>query len=123
MPGTSRCGTSISRSVRYKLRGHSRGVYALAFSPDGQILASASGGRWLQTSGEVKLWDTASGQVHATLDGYTAPLAFRSDGLALAAGLDHERKIAIWTAVPYQMQMHSDSGQTTNLPTATKNKP
>ena len=109
-----------SRSVRYTLRGHSRGVYALVFSPDGRILASASGGRWLQTSGEVKLWDTASGQVHATLDGYTAPLAFRPDGLALAAGLDNERKIAIWTAVPYQTQM-SSAGSPAG--TATKNKP
>lgn len=109
-----------SRTVRYTLRGHSRGVYALAFSPDGRILASASGGRWLQTSGEVKLWDTDSGQVHATLDGYTAPLAFRPDGLALAAGLDQERKIAIWTAVPYQSPRNvagSPAG------TAAKNKP
>ncbi len=109
-----------SRTVRYTLRGHSRGVYAVAFSPDGRILASASGGRWLQTSGEVKLWDTASGQVHATLDGYTAPLAFRPDGLALAAGLDHERKIAIWTAVPHQLQTNS-AGSAAG--TAAKNKP
>jgi len=88
-------------SLLHTLRGHSKGVYDLAFSPDGRILASASGGNWVQVGGEVKLWDVASGQVHATLDGYSAPLAFRGDGLMLAVGLDRSRQIAFWPALPY----------------------
>lgn len=87
---------------RHLLRGHSKGVYAVAFSPDGRIVASASGGRWVQAGGEVKLWDAVGGQVHATLDGYSAPLAFRGDGLTLAVGLDPRRQIAFWPALPYE---------------------
>jgi WD40 repeat protein/serine/threonine protein kinase len=87
---------------RHTLLGHSKGVYAIAFSPDGRVIASASGGRWVQAGGEVKLWDAAGGQVHATLDGYSAPLAFRGDGLVLAAGLDTQRRIALWPALPYE---------------------
>lgn len=83
------------------LRGHSRGVYSLAFSPDGRLVASASGGRWVQLAGEVKLWDVASGQVHATLDGATAPIAFSRDGRRLAVSNDAERHIRVWAAAPY----------------------
>jgi len=83
------------------LRGHSRGVYSLAFSPDGRILASASGGRWVQLGGETKLWDVATGQVHAMLDGATAPLAFSADGRRLAVSDDAQRLVRIWTAAPY----------------------
>lgn len=88
---------------RHVLRGHSKGVFDVAFSPDGKLVASASGGRWIQAGGEVKLWDVAGGQVHATLDGYSAPLAFRGDGLVLAAGLDPRRQIAFWPALPYEI--------------------
>jgi WD40 repeat protein len=88
-----------------RLRGHSRGVYDLAFSPDGRLIASASGGRWVQASGEVKLWDVASGEVHATVDGGTAPIAFDSQGRRLAVSDDVKRQVRIWTASPY------DSGE------------
>jgi WD40 repeat protein len=83
------------------LRGHSRGVYGLTFSPDGRILASASGGSWVQLAGETKLWDVASGQVHATLDGVTAPLALDREGRQLAVSSDAQRQILVWTAAPY----------------------
>lgn len=83
------------------LRGHARGVYAVAFSPDGKNLATASGGRWIQTTGEVKLWDVATGQVHATLPGLTAPLVFRGDGRMLAAADEPKRRIVLWEAAPY----------------------
>jgi WD40 repeat protein len=38
------------------LRGHNKGVKALAFSPDGKTLASGSFG------GSVRLWEVASGR-------------------------------------------------------------
>ncbi|MCE9604822.1 MAG: protein kinase [Planctomycetia bacterium] len=87
---------------RHTLRGHAQGIYDVAFSPDGRVVASASGGRWVQAGGEVKLWDVVGGQVHATLDGYASPLAFRADGLMLAAGFEPRRKIGLWSAVPYE---------------------
>ena len=56
---------------------------ALAYSPDGETLAS--GGR----GPDVKLWDVASGSLLASLAGHSAPvasLAFSPDGETLASG-------------------------------------
>jgi WD40 repeat protein len=44
------------------LKGHTRGVSSVAFSPDGKRIASASGGGevkdgQLRSWGEVKVWD------------------------------------------------------------------
>lgn len=95
-------GTLNSLSWEFTLRGHTRSVSALAFSPDGHVLASATGGRWIQSTGETQLWDVATGQVHATLEGLVAPLAFRPDGGALVGTLDARHRIAVWETVPYQ---------------------
>lgn len=69
------------------LRGHRHWVMALAFSPDGTVLASASGeiGRF----GDGKLWDVANAQLLADLAGQTGSLhalAFTPDGRTLLAG-------------------------------------
>jgi transcription initiation factor TFIID subunit 5 len=48
------------------LRGHSRPVYAVDFSPDGQLLMSASG------DGTVRLWST---ELSANLVAYRSGLA------------------------------------------------
>ena len=48
------------------LKGHTNGVFSVAFSPDGARLASAS------RDGTVKLWDAATGQELRTLKGHTA---------------------------------------------------
>ncbi|WP_323136566.1 nSTAND1 domain-containing NTPase [Streptomyces anulatus] len=70
--------------LRQKLTGRSHVVYAVAFSPDGQSLATTADDE------RVRLWDTATGRVHKTLPlaGVALSLAFSPDGRTLAAGGD-----------------------------------
>ena len=49
----------------HTLTGHTRAVVCVQYSPDGSILASASG------DNTCKLWSSASGQLLQTLEGHT----------------------------------------------------
>src|SRR5262249_9354772 len=62
--------------------GMTGAIVALAFSPDGHLLAGAGGGEI------VWIWDAARGQVVSELKVrfWTTSLAFSSDGRLLAAG-------------------------------------
>ncbi len=77
--------------VRY-LAGHSQQVLAVAFSPDGTLLASASADH------TIALWDVQSGQLLQTLFAHNAPvtsLAFHPTQSLLASGsVDHT--IRLW---------------------------
>ena len=68
------------------LTGHTTGVYAVAFSPDGDTLATGS------FSGTIRLWDPVKGSLQKILIGHTdvvKSLAFSPDGNTLASvGVD-----------------------------------
>ncbi len=80
------------------LRDHKERVIGVAFSPDGQRLASASGD--IDRAGEVKVWDAASGQLLFSFLGQKVPnpvvhFAFSPDGHRLAAG-GAENTVKVW---------------------------
>jgi WD40 repeat protein/serine/threonine protein kinase len=66
-------------------------VYALAFSPDGRLIATGTGGPYSDGRGasNVALWDRETGQRRLTLRGTEHPiwsLAFSPDGTKLVVG-------------------------------------
>lgn len=73
------------------LRGHKNRVFSVAFSPDGQLLASASLDR------SIKLWNAHTGQCRHTLHGHQSwvwAVAFHPQGQWLAsASYDHTVKL------------------------------
>ena len=73
-------------------------ILALAFSPDGKIIASGC------IDNTVQLWDTEKGSKLATLrghKGWVTALAFSADGKTLASG-DANKAIKIWDVDSYK---------------------
>ena len=77
------------------LTGHRRSVYSIAFSPDGETLASGS------SDDTIRLWDAVTGEHKETLTGHEGTVysvAFSPDGRTLASG-GSDRTISLWDAV------------------------
>ncbi len=72
----------------------SDGVASVAFSPDGATLATGAAG---SISGDVHLWDAATGEMINTFHGYDTVIdaSFSPDGTTLATG-DEEGVVHLW---------------------------
>ena len=98
-PGSSECtmGEIVlwhagTGEMQHAMLGHQGWVRCLAFSPDGQMLASGS------NDGTIYLWDTTTGQQIAALQGHSGwvnGLTFAPDGAILASASD-DKLILLW---------------------------
>jgi len=85
---------SSNGQIEEDLKGHDHWISAVAYSPDGLRLATAS---WDRT---VKLWNTATGEHVRTLGGYDTPvesLVFAADSQRLATvSVGQTRSCGTW---------------------------
>lgn len=86
--------------LQQTLVGHTQEVQSVAFSPDGQTLASGS------TDGTVKLWNVNTGKAFRTLFGHTDSVwsvAIAPDGKTLASG-SWDRTVKLWNLETGELQ-------------------
>lgn len=83
---------SISDDSLQTWRGHQAEVRCVAFSPDGQWVASGDG------AGEIRLWNARTGATLRAIRGHNGPvssLSFSSDGHLLATG-GSDGRLKVW---------------------------
>ena len=76
------------------IRGHSKVVFSVAYSPDGQRLVSGS------FDGTARIWDLASGRELVTLKGHSAEIrsvAYSPDGRQIVTG-SYDHTARVWDA-------------------------
>jgi WD40 repeat protein len=81
------------------LKGLTSPVSAVAFSPDGKLLAAGASTGEFRSTGEVALWDLTSEKVRQTWktgQGRVTGVAFSPDGGLLAYGACLDEKVRVW---------------------------
>jgi len=99
--------TLVSGSPPLTMHGHSRAILGVAFSSDGQRLASASMDR------TIKVWNARDGRLERTLQGHTGNVngvVFSPDGNRLASA-SSDTTVKIWDMCSGQ-EMQSLEGHT-----------
>lgn len=72
-----------------RLHGHENPVLAVAFSPDGRMVATASGSPWNYKEQTVRLWEVTTGKERRRFVGHQAQIwsvVFSRDGRTLISG-------------------------------------
>ncbi|MCX6026385.1 MAG: WD40 repeat domain-containing protein [Chloroflexi bacterium] len=83
---------------RYVIPASLNDVKRVTFSPDGRLLATASGGNSLSSDYAVRLWNPADGTLVFTLEGHAGivwDVAFAPDGRWLASVSD-DKTLRVW---------------------------
>ncbi len=78
------------------LQGHAAGVWGVALSKDGRLVAGGSFDR------TVKLWEVESGRLVTTLEGHTGgvrSVALGGDGRLVVSG-SYDGSIKLWNTAP-----------------------
>ena len=119
VPGEVKVFDAATGRLGFTLRGHTSNVVAVAFSPDGSRIATAS---FDQT---VKLWDAATGREAFTIRGHKGgvlSVAFSPDGRRIATGsIDNSARI--WDATPLDVIEHRRASGTREEESPQRSKP
>jgi len=91
-----KCAKERWSTVQRTYKGHGRGVYSVAFSPDGTLLASASKDR------TVRIWSITTGAEKHILRGHTdhvRSVAFPPGDNTTVVSASDDKTIRIWNVV------------------------